>query len=97
MPNYEFRCQSCQKQFMKSLPFGSKEVPACPVCMGATKRLISPPMVHFKGSGFYKTDSSEQPKKETPETPQKAPPAKPAATPAPTCGEPSRTTSPKNP
>ncbi len=59
MPNYEFRCQSCNKQFMKSLPFGSKELPPCPVCNRVTKRLITPPMVHFKGSGFYKTDNAK--------------------------------------
>ena len=80
MPNYEFRCQTCQKQFLKSLPFGSKDLPACPVCMGATKRLISPPMVHFKGSGFYKTDNA---KSSAPATGAPKETSKPAAAPAP--------------
>lgn len=86
MPNYEFRCQSCSKQFLKSLPFGSKELPGCPICKGATKRLISSPTVHFKGGGFYKTDSAK--KSETKQSePAKAPAA--PSTPA--------TPSPKNP
>ncbi len=74
MPNYEFRCQSCDKQFAKSLPFGSKELPQCPVCKGATKRIITPPMVHFKGSGFYKTDNgSSKTATATPVAPEKKP------------------------
>ncbi len=80
MPNYEFQCQTCRKQFQKSLPFGTKDLPPCPVCKGTTKRLISAPMVHFKGTGFYKTDSKPAPvveKKEATKTPEaKAEPKK---------------------
>ncbi len=60
---------------MKSLPFGTKELPPCPVCNRVTKRLITPPMVHFKGSGFYATDNAKSaPKEASPapiETPKK--------------------------
>jgi putative FmdB family regulatory protein len=83
MPTYEFQCTECQNSFPKVLPFGTKETPPCPVCGGVTRKLIKPPMIHFKGSGFYKTDnagSSEpaaKPKDSKPKTSEKksAPPA----------------------
>ncbi len=60
MPNYEFQCGECQTTFPKVLPFGSKDLPLCPACGGVTRKLIKPPMIHFKGSGFYKTDSTRK-------------------------------------
>ncbi|MSR68094.1 zinc ribbon domain-containing protein [Candidatus Peribacteria bacterium] len=78
MPNYLFQCQSCKKEFMHSLPFGSKKDIPCPVCKAKTKRLITPPMVHFKGSGFYKTDSAAKPEV------QKSAPVASAPAPVPT-------------
>ena len=75
MPNYQYQCVSCDRQFFQSLPFGSKKEVPCPACKGKTKRLIIPPMVHFKGSGFYKNDSKPAPveKKETPKTAEAKP------------------------
>lgn len=46
-----------------------------------TKRLITPPMVHFKGSGFYKTDSAVKPATEK-SAPVAPAPTAPAATPS---------------
>ncbi len=61
MPKYDFRCEACEAEFSESLPMGTTDLPACPTCKKATtvRRLIRAPMVHFKGSGFYKTDSSK--------------------------------------
>lgn len=40
---------------------GTIIVPMCPTCKNnmSVRKLIRAPMVHFKGSGFYKTDSSK--------------------------------------
>lgn len=58
MPRYDFQCQNCQEKFEVTIPFGSHPCPACPKCQGRhVEKLISPPLgIHFKGSGFYKTD-----------------------------------------
>ena len=73
MPKYAFQCQACTKEFEVSLSLGSKELPECPSCNGASRKILRPPMIHFKGSGFYRTDSStanvaptEKPKETTP-------------------------------
>lgn len=62
MPTYDFRCQKCSHHFEVNLPFGSKERPPCPRCRHhKTEKLISPPAIHFKGEGFFKTDSRKKP------------------------------------
>lgn len=50
---------------------GTKDLPACPQCAEtkAVRKIIRSPMVHFKGTGFYTTDSSggmKQKKEEAP-------------------------------
>ena len=75
MPRFDFRCRKCQTTFEESLPFGSKKLPKCSACGSKmTEKLISPPAVHFKGSGWYKTDSRGSPgfKSETPPKEEKA-------------------------
>ena len=88
MPKYDFRCEKCETEFSESLPMGTVALPSCPICKNAkaVRKLIRAPMVHFKGSGFYKTDSSKtvtakpktQESKESNET--KAAEVKPAET-----------------
>ncbi len=67
---------------------GTTMLPMCPTCKNhtAVRKIIRPPMVHFKGSGFYKTDSSKSvaPKKPVTETTTDKPvETKPAETKAP--------------
>lgn len=59
MPKYDFRCETCALEFSETLPMGTINLPLCPTCTNAkaVRKLIRAPMVHFKGSGFYKTDS----------------------------------------
>ncbi len=86
MPTFDFRCTRCGKTFEKRLALGVRTKPACPHCGSrSTEKLITPPAVHFRGSGFYKTDAAkpakaEAPKKEgkTGSTPADAKPAKPS-------------------
>lgn len=59
MPIYEFVCGECGHEFEKILSF-SAATPACAKC-GATnvERQMGRPAIHFKGSGWYITDSKK--------------------------------------
>lgn len=58
MPIYEFYCQSCGHEFEQIVSFSAATVPACPACASAdVGRHMSRPAIHFKGSGWYITDS----------------------------------------
>lgn len=76
MPTFDFTCSTCGSFFEAHLPFGSKNKPACPACGSKkTEKQITPPAIHFKGTGFFRTDSrKETEKKEV--TPKEAEPAK---------------------
>jgi putative FmdB family regulatory protein len=64
MPIYEFVCESCTHEFEKIVSFSAAIAPTCPVCEGdSVKRLMSKPAIHFKGSGWYITDSKADTKK----------------------------------
>jgi putative FmdB family regulatory protein len=70
MPTFDFQCEKCGAVFEFSRPFGSKTMPACSNCGGKkTEKLLTPPAVHFKGAGWYKTDSTQStaPAAKTPE------------------------------
>ncbi len=67
MPTFDFQCAKCGTVFEFARPFGSKATPACPKCKSKkTEKLLTPPAIQFKGSGWYKTDSRkpQEPKKE---------------------------------
>lgn len=57
MPIYGYRCQSCQREFEVQKRMSDPPQEACPDCGGPGARLFYPAGIHFKGSGFYKTDS----------------------------------------
>ena len=76
MPTFDFQCKKCEAVFEHSRPFGSKEHPACPKCRSKrTEKLFSPPAIHFKGGGFYKTDAAPS-KKSIEKSPEKTEPKK---------------------
>ena len=55
MPIYEFRCTTCHYMFEKLMTIYD-DYPACPLCSSATEKIISSPVSHFRGKGFYCTD-----------------------------------------
>ena len=64
MPIYEIVCKECGNQYERIVSFSSTDLPACPACRSAdVTRLLSKPAIHFKGSGWYITDSKEEDKK----------------------------------
>ncbi|MCI0352599.1 MAG: zinc ribbon domain-containing protein [Acidobacteriales bacterium] len=56
MPLYEYQCKKCGHRFERIQKFSDAPVKKCPECGGAVERLISPPAVQFKGTGWYVTD-----------------------------------------
>ena len=56
MPIYEYRCQSCGKEFEEWQKFSDPPVEKCSDCGGKTCRLISQSTFVLKGTGWYVTD-----------------------------------------
>ncbi len=57
MPIYIYRCESCGVTFDRFQKFSDKPLTRCPECSkGKVKRILQPPAIVFKGSGWYATD-----------------------------------------
>jgi putative FmdB family regulatory protein len=61
MPAYDFRCVECSNVCEVTRPARDDSPVPCPACGGATKQVFHPVGVHFKGGGFYHTDSRATP------------------------------------
>jgi putative FmdB family regulatory protein len=84
VPIYEYGCDSCHHRFEVRQSFNDPPIAACERCGQAVRKLISPPAIMFKGSGWYVTDYSDKLKPKTDGAPAEAN-GKPAA-PAPSPG-----------
>jgi putative FmdB family regulatory protein len=58
MPLHRHECESCGHQFRILVVHGTQnDTPTCPKCGSTvTRRMMPLVAVHFKGSGYYKTD-----------------------------------------
>ncbi len=90
MPLYEYECAGCGKRFELIQKFSAPPQATCLACGGTAHRLLSPPAIQFKGSGWYVTDyARKSAPAETSDTKadgsgkaeSKTEPAKPAANP----------------
>ncbi|MBI1350054.1 MAG: FmdB family transcriptional regulator [Actinomycetales bacterium] len=58
MPTYEYACSTCDATHEVQQKMTDPTLTECPVCGQPTvRKLFSGVGVHFKGSGFYRTDS----------------------------------------
>lgn len=56
MPKYDYRC-GAGHQYEKREGFDAPPLQDCQVCGEPARRVLTPPAIVFKGSGWYKTDS----------------------------------------
>lgn len=58
MPIYEYECKKCGHHFDVLQSFSDPEVRSCRRngCRGRVRKVLSPPAIIYKGSGFYTTD-----------------------------------------
>ena len=63
MPIYEFVCQECGVHYEHVQSFSATSLPPCPACHSHhVARMLGRPAIHFKGSGWYITDSKKSSK-----------------------------------
>jgi putative FmdB family regulatory protein len=52
VPNYDFKCESCNNTFEMNLPMNHKEMPYCEDCEKPLVRIYTPILSIFKGEGW---------------------------------------------
>jgi putative FmdB family regulatory protein len=55
MPIYEYKCDNGHV-FDAIQKFSDEPITECEVCGAPAHRVLTPPAIHFKGSGFHNTD-----------------------------------------
>ncbi|MGA1841187.1 MAG: FmdB family zinc ribbon protein [bacterium] len=56
MPIYEYECEDCGFRTEVKQNISDPPLAKCPECSGRLRKLIAPPAIIFKGSGWYVTD-----------------------------------------
>jgi putative FmdB family regulatory protein len=56
MPLYEFQCDTCASRFERIQKYADPPTAVCPSCGAEAHKILSPPAIQFKGSGWYVTD-----------------------------------------
>jgi len=84
VPTYQYACTACDERLEAVQSFSDAALTECPACHGTLRKVFSAVGVVFKGSGFYKNDSRDAPKKAAAKTDGKTDGKTdtPAATPA---------------
>jgi putative FmdB family regulatory protein len=65
MPLYEYECLKCGERFEQIQKFSDPPVDKHEGCGGNVRKLLSPPAIQFKGSGWYITDYARAGKSNT--------------------------------
>lgn len=75
MPIYEYKCTKCGSVFEVLQKVNDPQIKNCIHCKSPVKKLISPPAIQFKGTGWYVTDyaskGAQPPQSKPVETPKK--------------------------
>lgn len=58
MPTYDYRCSACGREVEVMHGINDRGPAACEACGGPMSKLLSPPAIHFKGSGWAKKDAA---------------------------------------
>ena len=74
MPIYEYRCEDCGHRIEIIQKFSDPPLTECSRCKGPLSKVIAPPALQFKGSGWYITDYSDKGKPPKSETESKTEP-----------------------
>ncbi len=56
MPTYVYECKACKHQFETFQKMTDDPIKVCPECSGEVARVLFPPGIVFKGSGFHIND-----------------------------------------
>ncbi len=56
MPTYVYACQQCEDRTEVFQRMSDDPLSTCEKCGGSLRRVLFPPAVVYKGSGFYTTD-----------------------------------------
>lgn len=56
MPTYVYACRECDERLEVVQKMSDEPLKECPKCQGSLRRVLFPPAVVYKGSGFYTTD-----------------------------------------
>jgi putative FmdB family regulatory protein len=58
MPLYDYRCTSCGREVEVMHSIHDQGPETCAACGGTMHKVLSPPAIHFKGSGWAKKDAA---------------------------------------
>jgi len=75
MPLYEYKCSKCGAVFEVLQKINDPPLKKCIRCQGPVEKLLSPPALQFKGSGWYVTDYASK-AKQAPDSKDTAQPKK---------------------
>jgi len=56
VPTYVYACKNCEHQFEILQKMSDEALTECPKCKGKIARVLFPPGIVFKGSGFHIND-----------------------------------------
>ena len=62
MPTYDYACRDCGHRFEAVQSIHDDALTTCPDCGGELRKVVGAVGIHFKGSGFYRTDSRKEAK-----------------------------------
>ena len=73
MPLYEYKCSTCGSLLEVLQKVNEPRLEKCPKCGGLLRKVLSPPALQFKGSGWYITDYAQSKKPKEESKPEKKP------------------------